>query len=101
MMTEPFPGSPLVPSAGHSGLLDHVRAWFSRDVAPELADLKATAVKVRELAPELKSLADAVVMLAKAVDPAAAPGIAAAVTLAEEAAEAVGRIAGDLAATGA
>lgn len=67
---------------------------------PELADLKMTAEKVRELAPHLQAIASVVVTLAKAADPAAAPEIAAAAEIAVKAAEVVARIAGELNATG-
>ena len=86
--------------AADPGLLAHIRAWFERDVEPDIADLKAVAEKVRDLAPELQTLASVVVTLAKAADPAVAPEVAAAVEVAEKAAEVVARIAADLATAG-
>jgi hypothetical protein len=85
----PEPASPEIPH----GLLAHFRDWFSRDVAPDLADVKAVAGKVREAAPHLRTLADLTVTLARAD-----PGIPAeVVTAAEGAAVVIARVAAELA----
>lgn len=82
--------------AAPEGILAHIRAFFERDVEPDLNDLKADAARVRELAPALAKIAATVAELAKA-DPGLAPVIVADV---EEAAEVVARIAGEFAASG-
>ena len=92
-MTQPAP----VP--GHATFLDHVKARFARDVAPDLADMALVAARVRQMAPELQALASVVVTLAQAADPAAAPEIAAAAIIAERSAAEVTRIAGELGAS--
>jgi hypothetical protein len=84
-MTTPAPES----EAG--GLWGRIRAWLEKDVEPEVKAARAEAAKalglLQELAPELQTFGTAIVTLAKAADPAAAPEVAAIVT-ALEAAEA-------------
>lgn len=95
-MTTPDPA----PAPAHEGFLGHVRDWFERDIAPEIAVLKADVAKVKALAPELSGVANTVLALAKAADPAASPEIATLVADAEKAAVVIGRIAAELAAAG-
>ena len=100
-MSESVPTTPsaTLPATRHAAFLTHARAWFARDVEPEMDDLKAVAAKVRELTPELARIANAVAVLAKAV-PAGTPGDAALIADAVKAAEVVARIAAEIAASG-
>lgn len=82
--------------AAPDGFLAHIRAFFERDVKPDLNDLKNVAEKVRELAPALQQIASVVEAMAK-VDPGLAPEVVADV---EEAVTVIARIAAELAAAG-
>ena len=86
--------------AADTGLLAHIRAWFEKDVEPDLEALKADAERFREALPAIQSLAGVVVTIAKAADPAIAPEVAAAVQIAVEAAEVVARIVAELGVAG-
>jgi cell pole-organizing protein PopZ len=101
-MTETPPESP--PPTGHLSFLDHVKAWYARDVAPDLADARIKAENAAELAGQLQAwlhdhaanaetIASLVARIAAAADPSAAPAIAALVTEAERAAAEAARIA--------
>lgn len=97
-MTTPTP--PAVPEPAHEGLAAHFRAWFERDVLPEIESVKGDVAKVRALAPELSTVANTVEALVKALAPGAAPEVAALVADAERAAAVIARIAGELTAAG-
>jgi cell pole-organizing protein PopZ len=108
-VTETPPESP--PSTGHLSFLDHVKAWYAREIAPGLADLHAELADARvkaehaaALAAQLQAwlhdhaanaetIAGLVAKIAAAADPSAAPAIAALVTEAERAAAEAARIA--------
>lgn len=96
-----MPGTaPESPAPAREGFLGHVRDWFERDVAPEIAVLRADLDKVKALAPELSSVATTVETLVKALAPGAAPEVATLVADAEKAAEVIARIAAELTAAG-
>jgi hypothetical protein len=95
-MTTPTP----VPDPEPGGFLGRIRAWFERDVEPEITAVKADIASLQKLAPALESVANTVVALAEAADPAAAPEIAALVAEAKAAAAVIARIVADLSAPG-
>ena len=96
-MTAPDPAPAPEPAPGFLG---HVRAFFEKDVLPEINAVKADVGKVRELAPELASVATTLEALVKALAPSAAPEVAALVADAEKAAAVIARIAGEMSAAG-
>jgi hypothetical protein len=95
-MTTPAPE----PTSAHEGFLGHVRDWFERDIAPEIAVVKADLEKVKALAPQLSSVATTLETLVKALAPSAAPEVATLVEDAEKAAAIIARIAAELGAAG-
>lgn len=97
-MSEPTPAP--APAPDHEGFLSHVRAWFERDILPEIDAVKADLGKVRELAPELANVANTLEALVKAIAPSAGPEVAALIADAEKAAAVIARIAAELAAAG-
>ena len=84
-------------AAADPGFLGHIRAFFERDVEPDIIKLKADVSKVRALLPELQVLANTVVTLAKASD---VPEVAVIAEDAVKAGEVIAEIATALAATG-
>lgn len=111
-MTESAPETP--PATGHLSFLDHVKAWFAREIAPGLADLHAELADARikaenaatragrletwlhDHAANAEAIASLVAKIAAAADPSAAPAIAALVTEAERAAAEAARIAQEI-----
>jgi hypothetical protein len=79
------------------GPLAHIRSWFERDIAPELAALRADVAKLREAAPSLATVATTLETVVKTIDPAASPEVAAASAALGEAVKVITRIAGELA----
>ena len=82
--------------AADTGLMAHIRAFFERDVEPDLNDVKDVAAKVRTLAPALVTIANVAVKLAEAADPAAAPEVELLADGAKDAAQVIEAIAAAL-----
>jgi hypothetical protein len=83
-----------------AGWFDRLEDWAKGRITPDIAEVKADTAKVlahlEALGPNLTSLANVVVTLAKAVDPAAGPVVAEAVAEAERVAADLESLAGRL-----
>jgi hypothetical protein len=94
-MTEP---APPASEPEDSGLPARLRKWLDEHVEPGFSDVKADVAKLLAHAGKftgnLSSLADIVLTVAKAADPAAAPEVAAAVAEAERVAAELKGLAG-------
>lgn len=82
------------------GLIGRIEEWAREKIAPDIAEVKGDVSKVlahlEALGPQLASLANVTVTLAKSVDPAAGPAVAEAVTEAEKVAANLEALAGKL-----
>lgn len=91
-MSEPTP-EPVT----HPGFIAHIEQWVREHVVPELEAIRADAQKAVTALPAalagIEKLAGIVTTLAKLVDPAAGPEIAALVAEAERIAEEVTQVA--------
>jgi len=97
-MTEPVtPPAPAEPE----GVVGHIERWFEGHVAPDVAEVKGDARTALEYvaahAANVNALANLVLKIVQAADPAAAPATAALSAEAERITAETARVAGELA----
>ena len=103
-MSEPAPEPVPEPAPETHGLMARVRAWFEKDVFPEIADIRIQAanalIATRKIAPVLEEAVSVLGDAVKAADPAADPAVAALIPRIEAVVAEAAKIAADLAASG-
>jgi hypothetical protein len=92
--------SETTPEPAPGGLIERVEAWAAKKITPDIADVRAGTAKalahLEALTPDVTALADVVVKLAGAVDPAAGPVVTEAVAEAQRIAASLKDLAGKI-----